>query len=79
MKSNPDLAKYGLEYIEHGADMRRHLKPPPKSEPPYPIDDGIFKELTSKKFIELHNQKRAIWPFKSRWSSNWHFHLSCLR
>ena len=62
MRCNPDLAKYGLEYIEYGADMRRHLKPPPKSEPPYPIDDGIFKELASKKFIQLHKQKRIIGP-----------------
>ena len=42
MKFNPDLAKVGLEHFEHGADMRCHLIPPPKFEPPYPIDDGFF-------------------------------------
>ena len=32
------------------------------SQPPYPIKDGILKELASKKFIDLHAQKRVMGP-----------------
>ena len=43
--------------------MRRHTTPPSKAEPPYPIRDGPLKELASKKFIDLYNEKRFIGPF----------------
>ena len=44
--------------------MRRHTKPPPKEEPPYPIKEGPLKELASKRFLELHKEKRFAGPFE---------------
>ena len=62
----PDLSIYGKNYIEHGADMRRHTIPPSKEEPPYPIKDGPLKELASKKFLELYDEKRFEGPYDER-------------
>ena len=45
--------------------MERNPIPPSKAEPPYPIRDGPLKELASKKFIDLHEEKRFIGPLSS--------------
>ena len=44
--------------------MERPFKKPPKEAPPYPIRNGLLKNLASKMLNDLHDQKKFLGPFK---------------
>ena len=60
---NPTLAKFGLDYITHGADIFRSMKAPPIEQKPYEVKNPILKELASKHLLYLHKEKRFYGPF----------------
>ena len=62
--TKPELAKYGRDYINKGANMMRHLRPPPKEEKPYPIHDKHILELASKHVVNLYDEKKILGPFR---------------
>ena len=62
-QQQPQLAKFGRDYIKNGADIKRSLKKPTHEQPPYPINNKLFQELAAQKLIALHAEGKIKGPF----------------